>query len=272
MTSPTRTAPSRTRWAAIGAAVAVSLGAGGIGISQATSDGGDGPVSAFFPIEPCRILDTRPNPNTVGSRTTPLGPDETYTIGGWGANGNCELPTGITGLAVNVTAVDATQQTNLRLFPKGDIRPTSANLNPAPDQPPTPNAANVALNTTDGEFSIYNRAGEVTVIIDVMGYYDDHTHDDRYSPRLFATITNAGEIQGGSSGLLDAERTGLGSYVLTFDQPVATCAAATADLEFIATRDVSADPGFGGSNKVTVVVTDENSDPVDTAFNIIVVC
>ncbi len=48
---------TRTRWAAIGAAIAITLGGGGIGVANATSDASDGPVSAFFPIEPCRLAD-----------------------------------------------------------------------------------------------------------------------------------------------------------------------------------------------------------------------
>jgi hypothetical protein len=172
---------TRSRWAAIGAAIAVTLGAGGIGITHATSDSGDGPVSAFFPIEPCRLADTRPAPDTVGPRSAGIGPAETYDIDGWGTVGNCELPEDTTGLSLNVTAVGATEQTNLRLFPTGADVPTAANLNPTPGAPPTPNAVNVDLNDTDGQFSVYNAFGVVAVVIDVVGYYDDHTHDSQYS-------------------------------------------------------------------------------------------
>jgi hypothetical protein len=160
---------TRTRWAAIGAAVAVSLGAGGIGIGHATTDSGDGPVSAFFPIEPCRLADNQP-----------IGADSSVTLDGWGATGACNLPTDTTGLVANVTAVNATQQTNLRFYAAGDAVPDTANLNPTPGAPPTPNSVNVPLDATNGQFQVYNRFGTVAVYIDVMGYYDDHTHDDRY--------------------------------------------------------------------------------------------
>ena len=46
--------PHRARWAAIGAAVAVSLGAGGLGIVQATEPDG---ATAYVPIEPCRLVE-----------------------------------------------------------------------------------------------------------------------------------------------------------------------------------------------------------------------
>ena len=169
---------ARSRWAALGAAVAVSLGAGGIGIGHATTSSGDRPV--YIPLDaPCRLADTRPAPNTVGPRTAALGPDEIYTLKAWGTVGNCTLPTGTSALALNVTAVGATRQTNLRFFPAGAPVPTTANLNPTPGAPPTPNAVNVGLDTT-GSFSVFNKFGNVAVVVDVVGVYDDHHHDDRY--------------------------------------------------------------------------------------------
>jgi hypothetical protein len=160
---------SRSRWAAIGAAIAVTLGAGGIGITHATSDSGDGPVSAFFPIEPCRLAEN-----------AAITADTSITLNGSGATGSCDLPAGITGLAANVTAVNATQQTNLRFYAQGDAIPETANLNPTPGAPPTPNAVNIPLNVANGQFQVYNRFGSVGVFIDILGYYDDHTHDGRY--------------------------------------------------------------------------------------------
>jgi hypothetical protein len=173
------TSISRSRWAAFGAAVAISLGAGGVGLTHATTSSGAKPV--FVPLEqPCRLASTRPAPDTVGPRTTGIGPEETYVLDGWGTEGSCDLPTGSAGLALNVTAVDATQQTNLRFFAEGTTVPDTANLNPTPGAPPTPNAVNVTLNDANGKFSVFNKFGRVAVVIDVMGYYDDHNHDDIY--------------------------------------------------------------------------------------------
>ncbi|NDD97426.1 MAG: hypothetical protein EBZ93_07990, partial [Actinobacteria bacterium] len=47
----------RTRWAAIGAAIAVTLGGGAFGVVRATVSSGD--RTAYFPITPTRVLDTR---------------------------------------------------------------------------------------------------------------------------------------------------------------------------------------------------------------------
>jgi hypothetical protein len=159
----------RTRWAAIGAAVAISLGAGGIGISQAV---GTGDEAVFVPITPCRLSDVRPAPFTVGPRTSPLGPGEVYALSGRGAVGNCALPDSASALSLNVTALNATTLTFLTFWPANQVQPVAASLNPAPGEPPTPNAVTVDLDST-GMFAVFNKAGAVNLVIDVVGYYDN---------------------------------------------------------------------------------------------------
>jgi hypothetical protein len=168
----------RSRWAAIGAAVAVTLGAGGIGLVSATS-----PADAvtFVPITPCRVMDTRSD-SPVGPRTTPLGPGETYTVNATTDNtGNCgtNIPTTATGVSLNVTAVGAALPTFLTIWATGSPQPEASSLNPVPDAPPTPNAVTTGIDA-GGQFNIYNLQGNVQVIADINGYYTDHNHDDRY--------------------------------------------------------------------------------------------
>ena len=166
---------TRTRWAAIGAAVAVAVGAGGFGVGHATTS--SGPMPIFVPLDaPCRLADTRPAPDTVGPRSTGIGPGEQIELDGWGDVGQCSLPTGTSALQLNVTAVAATAQTNLRFFPAGAAVPTAASLNPSPGAAPTPNAVTVGLRSTDGRFEVFNAFGTVAVVIDVIGIYDDHVH------------------------------------------------------------------------------------------------
>ena len=61
----------RSRWSAVGAAVAVTLG-GGLAIPAAKATISSGERAVFVAIAPCRLLDTRPAPQTVGPRATPL--------------------------------------------------------------------------------------------------------------------------------------------------------------------------------------------------------
>lgn len=166
----------RTRWAAIGAAVAITLGAGGIGLVDAARTTGSRDV--YTAIAPCRVADTRPD-YRIGGRSTPLGPADVHTIKVTGSSGQCaNIPTDITAVALNITALQASQRTHLTVWPAGPL-PNSSSLNPAPGEPPTPNAVTTKIHT-DGTFRIYNNSGTVHVIVDVVGYYQDHNHDDRY--------------------------------------------------------------------------------------------
>ena len=166
----------RTRWAAIGAAVAITLGGGGVGLVSATVESGERTV--YVPITPCRIIDTRPD-FQVGPRSTPLGTAETPTVSAHGTAGESSIPNDAVALSLNMTAVDATLPTFLTVWATGETRPDASSLNPSPGQPPTPNAVTTDLSN-GGEFDIYNLQGDVHVLADVVGYYADHHHDDHY--------------------------------------------------------------------------------------------
>ena len=171
-----KAAHHRARWAALGAAVAVSLGAGGLSIASATAPEG---ASAYVPVTPCRLVDTRPGAGQVGAQVGAVPADTAITVTGRGAvPGTCSgvVPDTATGLQLNVTAVNATQATFLTLYPQGAQRPVASNVNV--DSPAaTPNAAAVTLNAANGQFDIYNRFGSTDVVIDIAGFYTDHQHD-----------------------------------------------------------------------------------------------
>jgi YVTN family beta-propeller protein len=170
----------RVRWAAIGAAVAVSLGAGGLGIVNATISSGDRAV--YVPIEPCRLADTRPGPDNVGTRNTPLGPAATHTFTVHGSNGRCSIPAGATAIVANVTAVAPTASSFLTIWPADKKQPLASSLNYSGGQAPFPNAVTVTLSS-DGKIKAFNQSGNVHVIVDIAGYYQHHHHDDRYYTR-----------------------------------------------------------------------------------------
>ena len=162
----------RARWAALGASLAVALAAGVVPTwSSLTASAGSAGSSSYVPITPCRLLDTRPAPDNVGSRSTPLGPLTTLTATAWGENGRCTIPAGATGLSMNIAVVNATAASFLTVFPADRARPLAANLNWEGGQAPTPNAVTAALSSS-GELSFYNLAGEVDLVVDVAGYYE----------------------------------------------------------------------------------------------------
>jgi hypothetical protein len=125
--------------------------------------------TTFVPITPCRIADTRPGDDHVGTKDA-FGADESKSFQARGSHGKCTgIPNDAVGLSLNVTAVGASQPTFLTFWPSGNM-PTASSLNPAPGQPPIPNAVTTSLSGA-GFFNVYNRFGNVDVIIDINGYY-----------------------------------------------------------------------------------------------------
>ena len=137
----------RARWSAIGAAVAVSIGAGGL-ITFASASGGT--ASVFTPITPCRLLDTRADGPAVGAtppRATPLGQGETLTIPARGSFGLCNsLSAAATGAVLNVTVVNPTAGSYLTVWPADKPKPLASSLNWTAGQSATPNQVTTALD------------------------------------------------------------------------------------------------------------------------------
>ncbi len=130
--------------------------------------------TTYNPTAGCRVTDTR-DPDHIGPRSTPLGPNETMEVTIHGNNGECTgdlaIPSDATGVAANVTAVGATTASNLRIFP-ADLTnvPLLSNLNVTAGAPPTPNKVDVQLSP-DGKIKVYNANGNVDVVIDIVGFY-----------------------------------------------------------------------------------------------------
>lgn len=133
--------------------------------------------ATFVPTPGCRLTDTRPPPDQVGPRSTPLGADEVLDVIVHGENGNCTgslaIPAAAVAVALNVTAVNATTASNIRVYP-GDLGnvPLLSNLNVTAGAPPAPNKVDVKLSP-DGRLKVYNYRGSVDVVLDVVGYYTD---------------------------------------------------------------------------------------------------
>ena len=138
---------------------------------------GDRPV--LVPIDTCRIADTRPAPDNVGPISSPLGPAETITIDAQQAGTDCtgQIPASATALSLNVTALNATSNSFITIWPEGPL-PTASALNPEPGTRVF-NAVTTEV-TASQTFQIYNNRGNVDVFVDINGYYDNHNHDDLY--------------------------------------------------------------------------------------------
>ncbi len=130
--------------------------------------------STYVPTAGCRLTDTR-STSQVGPRSTKLGENDTMLVRVHGSNGECTgplaIPSDAVGLATNVTIVDATARSNIRVY-RGDLAtpPTLSNINVVPGGAPAPNKVDVQL-APDGTIQVYNFKGSVHVIIDVVGHY-----------------------------------------------------------------------------------------------------
>ncbi len=158
----------RSRWAAIGAAVAVTLGGGGMFAVQAASS----VPSSMVTIDPVRILDTR-DPVNIGLP----GPFVSAVSQKLQVTGSA-VPAGSTGVLLNVTVVSPSANGFLSVRP-GDATgaPSTSSLNfTAGDI--VPNSVQVGLPTAganagqiDITFDAFGQAGPTTeVLIDVVGY------------------------------------------------------------------------------------------------------
>lgn len=107
----------------------------------------------LVPLSPSRALDTRLN--TCGVR---LGPGETRTVRLTGR-------TDRSGAVINVTAVGATQPTFITVWPTGQRRPDTSNLNVAGSQP-TANLVKVGLGD-GGQVNLYNDRGSTHLLVDL---------------------------------------------------------------------------------------------------------
>lgn len=140
-------------------------------ILRAYPDAPDPSGARFSPVTPFRALDTR----TAGAKT-PMGPGTTRTLGIAGVGG---LPaTGVTAVALNVTAVKPTKSTYLTVYPSGESRPLASNVN-APAGSIVPNLV-VAKVGVDGKIRIYNSSGSTHVVVDVAGWYGTHGSGDLF--------------------------------------------------------------------------------------------
>ncbi len=166
----------RSRWAAIGAAVAVSLGAGGVLFVDAAS-----PASSVVMVAPVRILDTR-DPVNVGLNgpfVSAIGQDLQVTgLIATTTGAATVVPTGATGVILNVTVVAPAASGFLSVRPaNAPGAPTTSNLNFVAGAL-VPNAVSVELPTSGPDagrieiaYDAYGVSGPTTdVLVDVVGY------------------------------------------------------------------------------------------------------
>jgi RHS repeat-associated protein len=145
-------------------------------------------ASAFTPLTPARLLDTR-----IGG--VPVGPGGQLNLTVLGAGG---VPSsGVSAVVVNVTATNPTAASFITVWPAGSSRPTNAsNLNVVAGQT-IPNLVMVGVGTS-GQISFYNNAGSTDLIADVVGYFPSTApaFDSLVPARLLDTRAGGATVDG----------------------------------------------------------------------------
>jgi hypothetical protein len=128
--------------------------------------------STFVEMTPCRLVDTRAKSVDNTAVVQDEGALEKETKRTYTAAGKCGVPSNATSLSVNLAAITPTSNTFMTMWDTGSDRPNSSSINPEAALSVTGNTTIVALSDS-GKFDIYNNAGQVDYVIDVLGYYVD---------------------------------------------------------------------------------------------------
>jgi aryl-phospho-beta-D-glucosidase BglC (GH1 family) len=124
----------------------------------------DNPAQAFYPVAPCRVVDTRGVAGSLGGPYLPGGQSRDFPI----LLSACNLPASAQAYSLNFTAVPHGPLAYLSTWPAGQQPPVVSTLN-APTGATTANAAIVPAGA-NGDISVF-ASNDTDVVIDVNGYF-----------------------------------------------------------------------------------------------------
>jgi hypothetical protein len=124
------------------------------------------PPLQFFPVKPCRVVDTRNAPGPLGGPAIAGGQTRSFPI----PQSGCGIPATAGAYSINVTVVPIGSLGYLSVWPTGQPQPTISLLNSV-DGRVKANAAIIPAGTS-GAISVFANAKTPTyVIIDINGYF-----------------------------------------------------------------------------------------------------
>lgn len=120
-------------------------------------------ASKFFPVTPCRLIDTR-NPNGPrGGPALPSGSTRTIAVAGV-----CGIPTAAVAVAVNLTVVNPGAIGYMTLFAGSSSQPLASTINYSPGRTL---ANNGIVRVGSDSINVFNSGSAINFIIDVNGYF-----------------------------------------------------------------------------------------------------
>jgi uncharacterized protein (DUF1800 family) len=147
------------------------------------------PQTSFYPITPCRLVDTRLTPNGANA-----GPALQANVGrAFPIAGTCGISTTARSVVLNVTAVNATADGSFAIFPTGTPSPQGATA--LSYRAVKARAASfVARLGTTGDIAVWpiQPSGTVHMILDATGYFEDPPATPASQLSAFANIATFG--------------------------------------------------------------------------------
>ncbi|MFD8793745.1 PKD domain-containing protein [Streptomyces vinaceus] len=151
--------------------------------------------AGYVPVHPTRVLDTRTTGSPVqGGTATPIDvPVHYYSSGP-------HHTAGASAVVLNVTVTGATEDTHLSVWPSGQPRPATSNVNVKAGSTSS-NTVTVPVGA-DGLVSAQLNSGKAALIVDYVGHYQPNA-GQRFSPlaptRVVDTRTTGGALGGGQT-------------------------------------------------------------------------
>jgi len=122
--------------------------------------------SDFYPLAPCRVLDTRNASGPYGAPALAAGADRSVVLAG-----SCGIPSSAKAVAANVTALSSSTAGHLTVYPDGSPLPPTSTVNFAAGQTRANNAILVLGATGGVTVRSALASGTVDAILDVAGYF-----------------------------------------------------------------------------------------------------
>jgi len=123
---------------------------------------------AFYPITPCRVVDTRGGNGMLGAPLLPAGQERRFPV----LSSGCDIPSEAQAYSLNYTVIPNGHLDYLTTWPSGRVRPVVSTLN-ATTGAITANSAIVPAGD-GGDVSVFV-TGETQFILDINGYFAPQT-------------------------------------------------------------------------------------------------
>lgn len=231
------------------------------------SDGATSGGGRYSPVPATRILDTR-----TGAPVAPGGTIVEPVIGVGGVPAS-----GVSAVVLDVSVTQPTASSFLTVYPDGEARPLTADLNFVAGQ--TVTNLVVAKVGADGKVALFNYAGSTHVVIDVVGWFgsDGATAGGRYSAvsptflldtRSGAPVAPGGTIVQPVTGVGGVPASGVSAVVLDVSVTQPTSSSFLTVYPDGAARPLAADLNFvAGQTVTTLVVAAVGTDGKVAIFN-----